>query len=475
MALSGRAQVRRAAAAAAARLLRGLRGLPGRHSLLPPSSRTGLPTWARRVVFDEADLLLGGAYGRQMRVVLDCLRAGDREAAAARLAAQLGLQPGELAALPRHLRLAGLRGGAAAMAELGFRPGRRTLPPLQQQSGADDDLPWWGEDEGLEPAGAAGLRTPASSSNGGGGSGGGSGGSISTTSTTSSSSNMIGGGSSGSGKAAGDVHGWQRQYIFVAATMPSEGDRSVGEQIRAAFPDARWFAGRALHQSSAALEHRWRRVGSAGERDDALAEELLGSRELAAGGGRALVFCRDVASAEATAAALRERLSGGGGGGPALEVLTYHKGVPAEGRAAALRRMADPSPAAATPAAGGGRGVVLVCTDAAARGIDLPRVGLVVQADFATSAVDFLHRVGRTARAGRAGTVASLYGPDSEALVQAIRSNIDAGEDAGLCTFPACVAGAGRAACCTPAALARLGAADVHLAPLAPCARRPAG
>jgi len=36
---------------------------------------------------------------------------------------------------------------------------------------------------------------------------------------------------------------------------------------------------------------------------------------------------------------------------------------------------------------------VLVATDAAARGIDIPAVTHVVQADFAASAIDFLHRV----------------------------------------------------------------------------------
>jgi superfamily II DNA/RNA helicase len=37
---------------------------------------------------------------------------------------------------------------------------------------------------------------------------------------------------------------------------------------------------------------------------------------------------------------------------------------------------------------------VLVATDAAARGIDITNIEHVVQADFAASAVDFLHRVG---------------------------------------------------------------------------------
>ena len=34
----------------------------------------------------------------------------------------------------------------------------------------------------------------------------------------------------------------------------------------------------------------------------------------------------------------------------------------------------------------------MVCTDAAARGIDIPHVTHVVQSSFAASAVDFLHR-----------------------------------------------------------------------------------
>lgn len=37
---------------------------------------------------------------------------------------------------------------------------------------------------------------------------------------------------------------------------------------------------------------------------------------------------------------------------------------------------------------------MLVATDAAARGIDITNIEHVVQADFAASAVDFLHRVG---------------------------------------------------------------------------------
>lgn len=42
------------------------------------------------------------------------------------------------------------------------------------------------------------------------------------------------------------------------------------------------------------------------------------------------------------------------------------------------------------------------------------------QADFATSAVDFLHRVGRTARAGQFGLVTSMYTESNKELVSAV-------------------------------------------------------
>lgn len=46
---------------------------------------------------------------------------------------------------------------------------------------------------------------------------------------------------------------------------------------------------------------------------------------------------------------------------------------------------------------------------------------LFIQADFATSAVDFLHRIGRTARAGQYGLVTSFYTHSNRDLVAAVR------------------------------------------------------
>ena len=59
-----------------------------------------------------------------------------------------------------------------------------------------------------------------------------------------------------------------------------------------------------------------------------------------------------------------------------------------------------------------GRCRVLVATDVAARGIHVDDVDLVVHFDPPADHKDYLHRSGRTARAGAAGTVLSLLLPE---------------------------------------------------------------
>ncbi|KAI5299838.1 hypothetical protein KEM56_002925 [Ascosphaera pollenicola] len=67
---------------------------------------------------------------------------------------------------------------------------------------------------------------------------------------------------------------------------------------------------------------------------------------------------------------------------------------------------------------------VLICTDVAARGLDLPNVDYVIEYDPAYSAEDHLHRIGRTARLGRDGRamIFLLPGPE-EGYVELLKNS----------------------------------------------------
>ncbi|KPA80758.1 putative nucleolar RNA helicase II [Leptomonas pyrrhocoris] len=63
---------------------------------------------------------------------------------------------------------------------------------------------------------------------------------------------------------------------------------------------------------------------------------------------------------------------------------------------------------------------VLIATDVAARGLDLPMVDLVIQCAPPQDIDSFIHRAGRTGRAGRKGVCVLLYQPREEYVVERI-------------------------------------------------------
>jgi ATP-dependent RNA helicase DDX31/DBP7 len=66
---------------------------------------------------------------------------------------------------------------------------------------------------------------------------------------------------------------------------------------------------------------------------------------------------------------------------------------------------------------------VLLATDVASRGLDLPFVDIIVQFDPPVSQDDYIHRVGRTARAGRKGEGLIFLLPNEEEYIPTLESN----------------------------------------------------
>ena len=62
---------------------------------------------------------------------------------------------------------------------------------------------------------------------------------------------------------------------------------------------------------------------------------------------------------------------------------------------------------------------ILVATDVASRGLDIPSVNVVINFELPTDTPNYIHRVGRAGRAGRAGTAISLV---SEAEIELLQS-----------------------------------------------------
>ena len=73
-----------------------------------------------------------------------------------------------------------------------------------------------------------------------------------------------------------------------------------------------------------------------------------------------------------------------------------------------------------------GQTELLVATDVAARGLDIPQVSHVINYDLPSSAEVYVHRIGRTGRAGREGTAITILDPREQRLLRSIEQHTKA-------------------------------------------------
>ncbi|ERL47250.1 ATP-dependent Clp protease proteolytic subunit protein [Candidatus Micropelagos thuwalensis] len=73
----------------------------------------------------------------------------------------------------------------------------------------------------------------------------------------------------------------------------------------------------------------------------------------------------------------------------------------------------------------GGEATYLIASDVAARGLDIPAVSHVFNYDVPTHAEDYVHRIGRTGRAGRKGAAITLFTKEDSKYIDAIEKLIN--------------------------------------------------
>lgn len=126
-------------------------------------------------------------------------------------------------------------------------------------------------------------------------------------------------------------------------------------------------------------------------------EKIAVTAELASRDGRTVIFARTQKGTDRIAGQLREA---------GVMAGALHGGLTQGARARILAAFKS------------GDVPVLVATDVAARGIHVDDVSLVVQVDPPRDSKDYLHRAGRTARAGTDGTVATVVLPHQRKLMR---------------------------------------------------------
>lgn len=99
-------------------------------------------------------------------------------------------------------------------------------------------------------------------------------------------------------------------------------------------------------------------------------------------GNSFMVFCSTCANTQRTALLLRNL---------GMNAIPLHGQLTQNKRLAALNKFKAKDRS------------ILLATDVASRGLDIPHVDCVINFDIPTHSKDYIHRVGRTARAGRAG------------------------------------------------------------------------
>lgn len=184
-----------------------------------------------------------------------------------------------------------------------------------------------------------------------------------------------------------------RQTLFFSATL----EAAAGKVARAYTTDARRHVHEPVREQGGQVEHRFVHLEHT-DKVGALVEELRGGDA-----GRTLVFVRTKRGADRLVRRLGQR---------GVDAVAMHGNKSQGQRRRALASFAE------------GRVETLVATDVAARGIDIEEIARVINYDAPGDRDAYVHRVGRSGRAGRDGAGVSFVLPDQRAEMRRIASSL---------------------------------------------------
>jgi superfamily II DNA/RNA helicase len=219
----------------------------------------------------------------------------------------------------------------------------------------------------------------------------------------------------------------EAKFIMCGATVTQQ----LLKEIAKSFPQANHILSPTLHKSVANLEQHW--VTVAADKLSKLKEVLFSeyprsetskrlaktdanasiesksksskspsnsSKNVEKAVKRTIIFCNTISGCRYLDHTLREA---------GFETTSYHGEVPVDQRPINFNSFAEGT----TP--------ILVCTDVASRGLDFVSVDHVILFDFPLNSIDYLHRIGRTARGGKSGKVTNFIMKRDFVLADAIR------------------------------------------------------
>jgi superfamily II DNA/RNA helicase len=184
----------------------------------------------------------------------------------------------------------------------------------------------------------------------------------------------------------------RRQTLFFSATMPPEIQKLTSRFLR----DPIKIEVARQNSTAETIDQKLVKVSSKAEDKRAVLRQLIRGAETLT---NAIIFCNRKREVATLARSLERH---------GFDAGALHGDMDQKSRTETLDKFRA------------GNLKLLIASDVAARGLDIPAVSHVFNFDVPTHAEDYIHRIGRTGRAGRSGTAITLVAPSDGKYIDAI-------------------------------------------------------